>query len=228
MHLETLPAITDRPVRLGVLISGGGTTLLNFVACMANGSLKAEIPIVIAGQPDCAGVERARRANLSCTVLSRRDFASTSEFSDAIFSELREHRIDLVALAGFLNLLTIPADFRNRVLNIHPSLIPAFCGKGMYGHHVHEAVVARGAKISGCTVHFADNQYDHGPVILQRATQVPDEATAEDVARLVFELEKQAYPEAIRRVTSGHLATDGIRTVFRSQLPDSAATLKTN
>jgi len=100
------------------------------------------------------------------------------------------------------------------VLNIHPSLIPAFCGKGMYGHHVHHGVVQRGAKISGCTVHFADNEYDHGPIVLQRAVEIPDGSSVDDVASLVFEQEKIAYPEAIRRVISGQLVIDGGRTVF--------------
>jgi len=214
LFVKTLPAINDRPVRLGVLISGGGTTLLNFLDCIQQATLHAEIPLVISSQADCKGVDRAKAAGLECLVIQRRDFSSIAEFSEAVFAELRSRQVDLATMAGYLSLLTIPDDFLHRVLNIHPSLIPAFCGKGMYGHHVHEAVVERGAKISGCTVHFADNQYDHGPIVLQRSVAIPDDATANDVGSLVFEQEEIAYPEAIRRVISGRLAIDGPRTVF--------------
>ncbi|MEQ9406693.1 MAG: phosphoribosylglycinamide formyltransferase [Fuerstiella sp.] len=207
-------AIVDRPVRLGVLISGGGTTLLNFLDCIAAGTLNADVSVVIASQSDCLGVRRAREAGLECLPVLRRDFPSLQQFSAAVFDCLREHRADLVVMAGYLSLLQIPEDFRLRVLNIHPSLIPAFCGKGLYGHHVHEAVVQRGAKVSGCTVHFADNEYDHGPIILQRTVELPDDADPDQVASLVFEQEKIAYPEAIRRVVSGRLSVDGGRTCY--------------
>ncbi|MCA9084301.1 MAG: phosphoribosylglycinamide formyltransferase [Planctomycetaceae bacterium] len=208
-----LPAI-ERPVSLGVLISGGGTTLINFLECIQNGTLAANVPIVIASNHDCKGVQRATDAGLSCVVIKRRDFSSTAAFSEEVFRVLREHKVDLVTLAGYLSLLRIPPDFDLRVMNIHPSLIPSFCGKGMHGHHVHEAVVQRGVQVSGCTVHFADNQYDHGPIILQRSVTLPDSATADDVADLVFEEEKIAYPEAIRRFASGKLTVDGQRTIF--------------
>lgn len=207
-----LPAITDRPVRLGVLISGGGTTLLNLLHCIENESLNAEVSLVISGRPDCAGVERSEAAGLLTQVVSRSDYESTATFSEVVFDRLRDRKADLVILAGFLSLLRIPADFTHRVLNIHPSLIPAFSGKGCYGRHVHEAVVARGVRISGCTVHFADNEYDHGPIILQRSVELPVPCSADTVASLVFEEEKRAYPEAIRRVVSGRLAVDGSRT----------------
>lgn len=212
--LPALPAISDRPVRLGVLISGGGTTLLNLLECIGNGSLNAEIPIVISSQSDCRGVVRANAAGLVCEAVERNQYGSLEDFSEAVFQQLRRHDTDLVIMAGYLCLLRIPDDFTLRVLNIHPSLIPAFCGKGMYGHHVHDAVVTRGTKISGCTVHFADNEYDHGPVILQRAVRIPDLATADQVAALVFEEEKRAYPEAIRRVISGAMRVEGRRTVY--------------
>ncbi|MEZ6124730.1 MAG: phosphoribosylglycinamide formyltransferase [Planctomycetaceae bacterium] len=212
----TLPAITDRPVRLGVLISGGGTTLLNFLDCISRGTLRAEIPLVISSQKTCAGVTRAQNAGLNCAAVCRSDFLSTAEFSRAVFEKLRAADVDLVTLAGYLCLLQIPEDFSNRVLNIHPSLIPAFAGRGMYGDHVHQAVCDRGVQVSGCTVHFADNEYDHGPIVLQRAVNLPPGADPGTIAALVFEEEKQAYPEAIRRVISGQLRIDGRRTIFHS------------
>ena len=215
--MKLLPAINDRPVRLGVLISGGGTTLLNFLDCIADGSLNAVIPIVISSSSNCKGVERAQNAGLDCVVIRRKDFDSVEEFSDEIFARLREKSVDLVTLAGYLSLLRIPDDYLYRVLNIHPSLIPAFCGHGMYGHHVHEAVVERGAKVSGCTVHFADNEYDNGPIVVQRSTELPEGCDADTVGSLVFAEEKIAYPEAIRRVISGHLSIDGGRTIYRPE-----------
>ena len=196
------------------MISGGGTTLLNFLDCIKNGSLNAEVAIVISSQVDCLGVQRAKDAGLECVSIVRREFESLDAFSDAVFARLKAADVDLVTMAGYLSLLKIPDEVLWRVLNIHPSLIPAFCGKGMFGHHVHEAVVDRGAKISGCTVHFADNEYDHGPIVLQRSVAVPDDASADVVGGLVFEQEKIAYPEAIRRVTSGRLKIDGRRTVW--------------
>jgi phosphoribosylglycinamide formyltransferase-1 len=117
----------------------------------------------------------------------------------------------LVCLAGFLQLISIPEDFQGRVMNIHPALIPAFCGKGFYGHHVHEAVLAYGVKITGCTVHFCDNQYDHGPIILQRAVPVLDDDTPDSLAARVFQQECEAYPEAIRLFAEGRLRIEGRR-----------------
>jgi formyltetrahydrofolate-dependent phosphoribosylglycinamide formyltransferase len=200
-------------VRLGVLISGGGTTLLNFLEQIRCGELPAEIPLVIASQKNCRGVERATAAGLKVLVIRPKDFSGTQEFSAAVFQALRDAQVDLVTLAGFLSLLSIPDDFRWRVLNIHPSLIPAFCGHGLYGHHVHEAAIRRGVKVSGCTVHFADNEYDHGPIVLQRTVAVPDLCTADELAALVFEQEKLAYPEAIRRLAAGEVQISGQRTV---------------
>lgn len=206
------PPITDRPIRLGVLISGGGTTLLNFLDQIRSGQLSAEVPLVIASQNNCKGVERARNSGLKCVVIRPRDFSSVGDFSSAVFGELRKARIDLVTMAGFLSLLHVPDDFNLRVINIHPSLIPAFCGHGFYGHHVHEAAVQRGVKVSGCTVHFADNEYDHGPIILQNIVNVPDRCTADELAALVFEQEKLAFPEAIRQLASGRLMIENRRT----------------
>ncbi len=214
--MKILPAITDRPVRLGILISGGGRTMLNLAERIADGSLNAEIPLVIASSGDCAGSGRAEQTGLHSEVVARRDFDSTEQFSAALFDRLREHRVDLVILAGFLCLVEIPDDFEHRVLNIHPSLIPAFCGQGFYGSRVHEAAIRRGVRVSGCTVHFADNEYDHGPVVVQRAVNIPDGTTPDELAALVFEQEQIAYPEAIQKVVSGRLRIDGQRTEMLS------------
>lgn len=201
----------DRPLRLGVLISGGGTTLQNFIEKIDSGELHAEIAVVVASRADCGGLEKAKRAGLKTAVVSRGSFADVQSFSDALFDCLRAERVDLAALAGFLCLIRIPGDFACRVMNIHPALIPAFCGKGYFGHKVHEAVLDRGVKISGCTVHFADDRYDHGPIILQKAVPVRDDDTPDSLAARVFEAECEAYPEAIRLFAAGRLEIVGRR-----------------
>lgn len=202
-----------QPIRLGVLISGGGTTLANFLAQIAAGTLNAEIVLTVASRAGCGGIDKAKAAGIPCDVIERRDHASLAEFSDAVFARCRERQVDLVTLAGFLSRLEIPDDFVHRVMNIHPALIPAFCGRGMYGHHVHEAVLSRGCKVSGCTVHFADNQYDHGPIILQRCIPVLDDDTPDRLAARVFEAECAAYPDAIRRYAAGQLRICGRRVI---------------
>lgn len=193
-----------RPTRLGVLLSGGGTTLVNLVERIKTKELDAEVAAVIASNDHCGGIERAEKLGLPCTVFRRKDFSvhgdhATARFSDAVFGRLRDAGVDLAVLAGFLSLLVIPDDFAGRVMNIHPSLLPRFGGRGMHGRHVHEAVLAAGETTSGCTVHLADNTYDTGPVLLRRTCEVRADDTPETLAARVFELEKEAYPEAIRR-----------------------------
>ena len=204
----------DRPIRLAVLISGGGTTLLNLLQHIDAGDLQAEVALVIASQADCKGVERAESAGLPNEVVARRDFRSVDDFSRHIFDQCRQADVDLVVLAGFLSLIQIPDDFTFKVTNIHPSLIPAFCGQGYYGHKVHEAVLDRGAKVSGCTVHFADNKYDHGPIIAQRSVKVAENDTPDTLAARVFEQECEAYPEAIQLYAEGRLAVQDRRVII--------------
>jgi phosphoribosylglycinamide formyltransferase 1 len=189
-------------LRVGVLISGSGTTLVNFLKERDAGRLAIDIALVIADR-ECGGISRCVQAGLACEVLPRRTFESTASFSRAIFDRMRSARVDLVTLAGFLARVDVPDDFHLRVMNIHPALIPSFCGKGMYGHRVHEAVIARGCKVSGCTVHFADSEYDHGPIISQKCVPVLEGDTPSSLAARVFEAECIAYPEAIRLFTEG-------------------------
>jgi formyltetrahydrofolate-dependent phosphoribosylglycinamide formyltransferase len=199
------------PIRLAVLLSGGGTTLQNLIDRIADGRLRAEIAQVISNVPDAYGLERARQAGLRTAIVDRRQAGSREEFSRRIFELCRQAEAQLVVMAGFLQIVTIPEDFTNRVINIHPALIPAFRGKGYYGHRVHEAVLAYGAKVSGCTVHFADNEYDHGAIILQRSVPVRDDDTPDTLAARVFEQECEAYPEAIQLFAEGRLQTEGRR-----------------
>jgi phosphoribosylglycinamide formyltransferase-1 len=189
-----------KPIPIAVLLSGGGTTLQNLIDRIGDGSLPARIVQVIASKPGIMGIERARNAGLPVEVIQHKAFSSTAAFSAAIFASCRLAGAELVCMAGFLQLIQIPDDFKQRVLNIHPALLPAFGGKGMYGHHVHEAVLRSGARVSGCTVHFADNEFDHGPVVLQRTAPVLDDDTPDTLAARVFEQECIAYPEAIRLI----------------------------
>lgn len=200
-----------KPIRLGVLVSGGGTTLQNLLDRIDDGRLEAEVAVVVANKPNTLGEGRARDRGIPTAVVRPSEFDSVEAFSEVVSRELDRHEVDLVCLAGFLVLWRIPERYRGRVVNIHPALIPAFCGKGMYGHRVHEAVVASGVKVSGCTVHFADNQYDHGPIILQRTVPVGFDDTPDDVAERVFREECEAYPEAIRLFAAGRLRIDGGR-----------------
>jgi len=185
-------------LRLGFLVSGGGTTVANVHARIEAGTLPAEIAVVIASRPGTKAIDRAASWGVPHAVVPRKECADSEEFGRRITAILDEHEVGLVCLAGFLSLYPIPPQYRGKVLNIHPALIPAFCGKGYYGRRVHEAVVAAGVKVTGCTVHFADNEYDHGPIVLQRAVPVHFEDDAEAVAERVFEQECVAYPEAIR------------------------------
>jgi phosphoribosylglycinamide formyltransferase-1 len=196
---------------IAVLLSGSGTTLQNLIDRIGTGVLPARIVQVVSSRPGAFGVERARRAGLSVEVVARNAFASREAFSERTFGPCRAAGAELVVLAGYLQLLRVPDDYRLKVLNIHPALLPAFGGKGMYGHHVHEAVLDYGAKVSGCTVHFVDDQYDHGPIIAQRAVDVREDDTPDTLGARVFQAECGLYPEVIRAVAEGAVKVTGRR-----------------
>ncbi len=190
-------------MKLAVFISGGGTTLRNLIKQQEKGQLDVEFKLVISSCPSAAGLAYAEAANIPQHIVSRSDYSSAENYRDAMFEPCREAQVDYVLMGGFIQHVLIPTDFTHRVLNIHPSLIPAFCGKGYYGSHVHRAVLDYGAKVSGCTVHFVDDQYDHGPILLQRVVEVEQNDTPETLAARVFDAECEAYPEAIRLLQSG-------------------------
>jgi formyltetrahydrofolate-dependent phosphoribosylglycinamide formyltransferase len=192
-------------MRIGVLLSGGGRTLENFFEKIHDQTLDAVVAVVVSSHPKAFGLVRAKNHLVPHCVVRREDFENTKSFSQAITSVLDGARVDLVLMAGFLKLYAIPPRYEGRVINIHPALIPKFCGKGFYGHHVHEAVIEAKEKESGCTVHFADNEYDHGPIILQRKVEVLEGDTPDDLADRVFEQECIAFPEAIRMFIQGEI-----------------------
>lgn len=191
----------EKPLRLGVLLSGGGRTLLNLQDEIDAGRLHAQVTVVIASR-DCAGVERARNRGLTAEVVPYRQFGPDrlGEYSARIAGLLDAAGVELVCLAGFLSKWIVPDRYAGRVLNIHPALLPKFGGRGMFGHHVHEAVLAAGETESGCTVHEVTNDYDAGPVVLQRKVPVLPDDTPETLADRVFAQECLAYPQAIREL----------------------------
>jgi formyltetrahydrofolate-dependent phosphoribosylglycinamide formyltransferase len=194
-----------------VFVSGSGRTLQNFIDLRAAGALPIDIPLVIGSRPGLLGVERATRAGIPAEVVERKRFATLGDFSNTVFSLCDRAKVDLICLAGWLCLLEIPERYLGRMMNVHPALLPSFGGKGMFGHHVHQAVLDHGCKVSGCTVHILDNTYDTGPIVLQRTCPVLEDDTADSLADRVFEQEKIAYPEAIRLFAQRRLKIEGRR-----------------
>ncbi|HLG43216.1 MAG TPA: phosphoribosylglycinamide formyltransferase [Planctomycetota bacterium] len=193
-------------MRLGVLISGSGRTLKNLIERIGDGRLQGvSIEVVVSSKGGVAGIDIARAAGLPVHVVERINFRTDVSFSRAVTRAIIKHKAELVVMAGLLHRWKFPPEFKGRVLNIHPALLPKFGGKGFYGHRVHKAVLAAGERESGCTVHFADLEYDHGPVILQRRVPVRRGDDPDSLAARVFEAELKAYPEAIRRVASGRI-----------------------
>jgi phosphoribosylglycinamide formyltransferase-1 len=197
------------PLRAAVLISGGGTTLKNLLEKIQTGSLALEIPLVISSNTQAKGIEIAKTAGIKTEVLARSQFGDTESYSKAIFDAVRAAGAPWVVMGGFLKHVLISSDYENRVINIHPSLIPAFCGAGFYGAKVHQAVLDFGAKVSGCTVHFVDNQFDHGPILLQRVVEVAEGDTVATLAARVFAAECEALPSVINLLAAGHVHIRG-------------------
>lgn len=202
------------PMSVAVLISGGGTTLRNLLTRIAAGELPIAIRLVISSNPSAKGITFANEAGIPVQVFQRKAYADDAAYGEAIFAACRAAQVELVVMGGFLKFVPVPPDFTNRVVNIHPSLVPAFCGHGFYGHHVHEAVLEYGAKVSGCTVHFVDNHYDHGPIILQRTVPVLSDDTPDTLAARVFQQECEALPEALRHLASRRVRIEGRRVIL--------------
>jgi formyltetrahydrofolate-dependent phosphoribosylglycinamide formyltransferase len=205
VEMDSAVETNKKPIRLGVLISGGGTTLMNILEYIKTGKLNAEAPLVISSRSTIAGVERAKAADLNVKIIRKKDFPDIDDFSKRIEEELFTANVDLVVQGGWLCFWKIPPRYENRVMNIHPALLPSFGGQGMWGHHVHEAVLAAGCKVSGCTVHFCTNEYDKGPIIVQRCCRVEEQDTPDTLAAKVFEQECIAYPQAIKLFAEGKI-----------------------
>ncbi|QGJ68730.1 Formyltetrahydrofolate-dependent phosphoribosylglycinamide formyltransferase [Planctomycetales bacterium 10988] len=203
---------STEPMRIAVLISGGGTTLRNLIAEKRRGPFPVEIALVVASSSQAGGLHYAREDGVPCEVMQWQAETDREVYSQKLFDLCRKEKIELIVMGGFLKRLRIPADYMDRVINIHPSLIPSFCGKGFYGLKVHRAAIQYGVKVSGCTVHFVDDQYDHGPIIAQRVVPVQPKDTPEKLAARIFQEECKLYPEVIQAFAEKRITLEG-RTV---------------
>ncbi|WP_156415105.1 phosphoribosylglycinamide formyltransferase [Christensenella hongkongensis] len=200
-------------MKFAVMASGGGTDFQSLIDAAQSGQINAEICCLVAGKPDIYAIERAKTAGIPVEVVQKKSFGTVEAFDEAILAALKAHAADFVVLAGYLSIIgkkTISA-YRNKIINIHPSLIPSFCGMGMYGGKVHEAVIEYGAKFSGATVHFVDEEADTGPIIMQQVVPVMEDDTPEKLAARVLETEHRILPEAVALMADGKLLVEGRR-----------------
>jgi phosphoribosylglycinamide formyltransferase-1 len=198
-------------LRIGVLVSGGGTNLQAIIDAIERRELAAEIALVVSNVPGAAALERAVKHGIPTRVVDHHAFAGREAFEQALIAGLDQAQVGLVCLAGFMRVLTplFVRHYAGRIMNIHPALLPAF--KGLWGHHVHDAVIASGARFSGCSVHFVTADVDAGPIVVQRVVPVLDNDTAETLAARVLEQEHKAYPEAIGLFAQGRTVVNGNR-----------------
>lgn len=204
-------------LNIAVLVSGGGTNLQALIDAEKRGEIEnGKITLVVASRSDAYALERAKNNDIKTEVLLRKGFESTDAYSDALLEILEKNNIDLVVLAGFMTIISskVPKVYKNKIINIHPALIPSFCGKGFYGLHVHEAALERGVKLSGATVHFVNEVCDGGPIIIQKAVEVMDDDTPETLQkRIMVEAEWKILPKAVSLFCQGKLSVEGNRVI---------------
>lgn len=199
------------PLRVAVLLSGSGTSLENLFDHI-DGGLPAEIVCVVASKKSAFGLERAERRGVPAIAVPRREYADSAAFNDALHEALEPFAPDLVCLLGFLSIFELRGRYEGKTLNVHPALVPAFSGKGFYGHHVHEAVLEKGVRVTGATVHYASDEYDEGPILLQDTVEVRDDDTLESLAARVQALERELVPKAIQLIAEGRVTIENGRT----------------
>ena len=200
-------------INIAVLVSGGGTNLQALIDAQNSGAIKSgEIKLVLSSNKNAYALERAKNASIQTCVIRRKSFESQDEFDDALLETLKESNIELVVLAGFMTILTsrVINEFSNRIINVHPSLIPSFCGKGFYGLKVHEAALQRGVKVSGATVHFVTEVCDGGPILAQKAVDVLEGDTPETLQKRIMEqcewvLLPQVTESVCQRIEKGEI-----------------------
>ncbi|MHB1002143.1 MAG: phosphoribosylglycinamide formyltransferase [Armatimonadota bacterium] len=200
-------------INIAVFVSGHGrgSNMQAIIDACNEGRIDGQVALVIGTKDDSPAMERARSQNIPTIEIRPKAFANDEEYGKHIIDALNTYNIDLVCLAGYMRIIPIEVvnKYKHRIMNIHPALIPLFCGKGMYGEHVHQAAVNYGVKVSGCTVHFVDEEYDTGPIILQKIVPVENGDTAETLAARVLEQEHKAYPEAVQLFAQGRLKVEG-------------------
>lgn len=204
-------------MRLAVFASGGGTNFQAILDAISRGDLSISIALCLSNKEDAGVLDRARSNDIPTTVYTRSAFRSEEESTDALLQLLREHGVDLIALAGYMRKVPsrVVKAYEGRILNIHPALLPAFGGKGMYGHRVHEAVIASGVRWTGATVHIVDEEYDTGPIVLQEPVPVYSSDTPKTVAERVLKVEHRLYPKAIQLFAENRVTLDGRRVLIR-------------
>lgn len=188
----------SEPLQVAVLLSGEGTSLENLFEKIEADEVPARVSVVISSKPDAGGLARAQRRGVPALAVPRKQYPDVTAFNDRLHEVLAQYPVDLVALLGFLSPFQSRGRYDGRVINTHPALVPAFSGKGFYGRRVHEAVLARGCKVSGATVHLCDDEYDHGPILLQEAVPVLEDDTPDTLAARVQAAERRLLPAAIR------------------------------
>ncbi|MBF8982901.1 phosphoribosylglycinamide formyltransferase [Lutibacter sp. B2] len=198
-------------LKIAVFVSGGGTNLQALIDHIEEGEMPARIECVLSSKEDAYGLERARNHNIEGIFIGKKNYPECNERTCKILGILENYKIDLIVLAGYMGILdkAIIEEYRHRIINIHPSLIPSFCGKGFYGEKVHEGVLAYGAKITGATVHFVDEGTDTGPIILQKSVSVEDDDTVESLAKRVLKVEHELLPKAVKLFSEGRLKVEG-------------------
>lgn len=192
-------------LKIAVFVSGGGTDLQSVIDAVENGSINGEIVLVVSNRKNAYGLKRAELAGIETAVVRKDD--------ELLVKMLQERNVDLIVLAGYLAILTdaLIDAYPNKIINIHPSLIPSFCGPGFYGMHVHESVLARGVKVTGATVHFVSNEVDGGPIILQEACNIDDLDNASDIQARVLEIEHRILPKAVALFCDGKIVVENER-----------------
>ncbi len=200
------------PLRVAVLLSGSGSSLENLLEHIDSGDVNAEVVVVVSSKEKAFGLTRARRRGIPAVAVSRKKHPDGKEFNDLLHAALSPSDVELVALLGFLSLFELRGKYDGRSINVHPALIPAFCGKGFYGRRVHEAVLASGVKLTGATVHISDDQYDKGPILLQEAVPVLEDDTVETLAERVQDAERRLVPRAVQLFAEGRVRIEGQRT----------------
>ncbi|HDG67821.1 MAG TPA: phosphoribosylglycinamide formyltransferase [candidate division Zixibacteria bacterium] len=200
-------------MNLAVFVSGSGTNLQAIIDAVAEGKLSAKIRLVLSSRADAFALRRAEKHGIPTVYLSSKEFDSREKFVRAMMETLQRHQVDFIALAGYMRRVPpeVVQKFKNRITNIHPALLPAFGGKGMYGIRVHQAVIEYGCKVTGVTVHLVDEEYDHGPIVAQRCVPVLDDDTPETLAARVLEVEHQLYPEVLQLFAEGKVIVEGRR-----------------
>ena len=199
------------PLRVAVLLSGEGTSLENLCEQIDKGTVPAHVVAVISSKEGVGGLRRAENRGIPAIAVPRKQHPDVDAVNDALHAALAPHDPELVALLGFLSPFQLRERYEGRVMNVHPALIPAFSGRGFYGRHVYDAVFEKGVEVTGATVHFVDEEYDHGPSVLQEAVPVREDDSVESLQARVTAAERRLVPEAIRLFAEGRLQVDGTR-----------------